>query len=149
MFVFVQVTVNPTIQSNPFVITDSIIFTTNGNIQNVKLVAWGQNAHFFASQAVCNQVWGANFDTIKPYVIYNSILVPAGCTLTIEPGTKIYSHPGSEILVQGTINALGQKLIRYSSRATGWSSFTALRRANGTVLSSLRGALVIHSLTAL
>ena len=104
MFVFVQVTINPNNTSTPFIVTDSILFTTNGNLQMVKLVAFGQNAHFFASQAVCNTIWN---DTLKPYVIYNSILVPPGCTLTILPGVKVYSHRGSAIIVQGTMNVIG------------------------------------------
>jgi hypothetical protein len=39
----------------------------------------------------------------KPYVIYDSILVPEGCTLTIDAGTRIHSYNKSSILVAGTL----------------------------------------------
>jgi len=46
IFVFVEVTVDPVNQNLPLTIVDSIEFNTNQNIQDVKLVAWGQDAHF-------------------------------------------------------------------------------------------------------
>ncbi|HTX89370.1 MAG TPA: hypothetical protein VMC08_10300, partial [Bacteroidales bacterium] len=46
IFIFVKVTVDPSNQNNPLVIADSILFTLNGSQQNVKLVAWGQDAIF-------------------------------------------------------------------------------------------------------
>jgi hypothetical protein len=36
-------------------------------------------------------------------VIYDSILVPKGCTLTIDAGARIHSHVKSSILVLGTL----------------------------------------------
>src|ERR1035437_6319023 len=42
IFIFVKVTVNPNNQNTPLVVTDSILFNTNGNLQKVDLVAWGQ-----------------------------------------------------------------------------------------------------------
>ena len=47
MFIFVEATVDPNIQTNPFIIEDFIEFNTNGNRQNINLVAWGQNAIYF------------------------------------------------------------------------------------------------------
>ncbi len=39
--------INPGDADLPFIVTDSIVFETNGNIQDVDLVAWGgQNANF-------------------------------------------------------------------------------------------------------
>lgn len=106
LFVFVQVAINPSNKSTPFIVTDSILFTTNGNLQMVKLMAFGQNAHFYASQAIGNTIWS---DTVEPYVIYNSILVIPGCTLTINKGVKVYSHSGSAIIVQGSLNVYGSR----------------------------------------
>jgi len=45
LFMFAKVTINPKEGFNtPFVVEDQVHFLTNGNEQNVKLVAWGQNA---------------------------------------------------------------------------------------------------------
>jgi len=155
MFVFVQVTINPTLTSTPFIVTDSILFQTNGNLQMVKLVAFGQNAHFFASQEICNMIWS---DTLKPYVIYNSILVGPGCTLTIEPSVKVYSHKGSAIIVQGTLNVIGQpnhpvtftsdRLEQFYATAPGqwygiwFATYNTANNGNGTGRGSFTNAVI-------
>lgn len=46
IFVFCEVTIDPTNDLNPFVVTDSVMFETNGNTQKVLLVAYGRNADF-------------------------------------------------------------------------------------------------------
>jgi len=51
----------------------------------------------------CNTTWSAG----KPYVIYDHVLVDSLCTLTIEPGTRIFSHLGSNIYVKGSIKVNG------------------------------------------
>jgi parallel beta helix pectate lyase-like protein len=91
-------------QDLPFVVEEELLFSTNGAIQQVPVIAWGQDAHFFRdSILVCNSVWKAG----KPYVIYDNILVDTLCTLSIEPGTRIFSHIGSTIFVKGTLGAKG------------------------------------------
>lgn len=104
LLVLAQVTIDPMDQDLPFIVSDQINFNTNGNLQSVELVSWGQDANFLRdSVLVCNTTWTAD----RPYVIYNSVLIEEGCTLTIEEGTKIYSHNGSFIFIQGTILANG------------------------------------------
>ena len=99
IYIFIEVTIDPSSGFLPFIVKDSIVFETNGNIQDVDLVAWGQDAHFFNGKILCDMTWVND----KPYVIYNSILVDSGCTLTIEPGVLVYSHTNSAIYVNGTL----------------------------------------------
>lgn len=40
------VTIDPNKDDNPLIQTDSIVFETNGNLQDVDLVAWGQDANY-------------------------------------------------------------------------------------------------------
>src|SRR5204862_807932 len=49
IWIFVEVTVDPNTATLPYVLSDSIVFETNGNVQDVKLAAWGQNAHFIVA----------------------------------------------------------------------------------------------------
>ncbi len=98
LFVFVQVTVNPTNVNSPLLIRDSIIFETNGNIQHVKLTAVGQDVylhkpdHFslngFPPYSIinCNDVWIND----KPHLIFGYAVVDSACTLTITAGTRVY-----------------------------------------------------------
>ncbi len=103
IFIFAEVTVDPNNQNTPLVVTDSIQFVTNGNLQQVQLVAWGQDAYFHKPPPNspplffigCGETWNND----KPHVIYGYALVDSACSLTIAAGTNVYLHPGSGIIV--------------------------------------------------
>ena len=89
---------------SPYVIEDQLTFSTNGNRQEVSVLSWGQDANYFRDEVIaCNTVWTEG----KPYVIYDNVLVDSLCTLVIEPGTRIFSHLGSNIYVKGSIKVIG------------------------------------------
>ena len=112
MYVFVEVTVDPddSFGDVPFWVIENLRFLTNGNEQVVKLMARGQNAVFHGGPGqyttlACDEVWSAEL----PHVIYGRILVDPGCTLTLDPGARVYGHDGSGIWVRGgTLLAEGQ-----------------------------------------
>ncbi len=102
IYIFGEVTVDPDqdISASPFVITDELVFQTNGNEQKVILEAWGQNANYFPSRFSSKS--GATFacdgmevvwNDPKPYVIYG-IVAFENCDLVIPAGTQIYVHGG-------------------------------------------------------
>jgi hypothetical protein len=100
MYVFAEVTVNPNDLASPFVITENIVFETNGNVQKVVLEAWGQNAIYLPSRFGAGGVagYGCNgqewvWDDSLPYVIYG-ILVIDSCTVRIPAGARVYVHGG-------------------------------------------------------
>lgn len=118
MYIFVEVTINPTFDPSisPFIYKDSILFEINGGQQHFDLIAFGQNAYyhmpnqkiiFSNTQALyygvepCNATWA----TDKPHLIYGYAVVDSACTLTIPAGTKVYLHDGAGIWVYryGTI----------------------------------------------
>jgi len=104
MYIFAEVTVDPTNQSNPMIIKDSVVFETNSNRQDVKLVSWGQDMHLIKGEVLGTQTWQAD----KPYLVYNSALVDTGATLTIEAGANIHFHRNSRFYVAGTVLANGR-----------------------------------------
>jgi hypothetical protein len=123
LWIFVEVTVDPGTGNLPFVISDSIIFETNGNQQDVDLVAWGQNAHFIVadhfpsglpSYALIDPAPNANvtWDSVLPYVIYGFAVVDEGQTLTIDKGTQIhfYNNSGLWVYKGGTLKVQGTPL---------------------------------------
>lgn len=99
IYIFVEVTVNPDLQNNPFVIQDSIVFVINENRQDVDLVAWGQNANYINGQMIGTETWTDE----RPYLIYNSVGVDSGAVLTITEGARVYFHKNSGLLVWGTL----------------------------------------------
>ncbi len=98
LFVFVQVTVNPTHANAPLLIRDSIIFETNGNTQHVMLTAIGQDVYLHKpdhfpinglppfSIIQCNSTWLND----KPHLIFGYAVVDEGCTLRMQAGTHVY-----------------------------------------------------------
>ena len=84
MYVFAEVTVNPDAppSASPFVISENIVFETNGNVQKVVAEAWGQNAvylpsRFGAGGSVLYSCDGGEWvwDDPRPYVIYGILVV--------------------------------------------------------------------------
>jgi len=140
MYIFAAVTVDPTNQNNPIFFIDSILFQTNGNLQKVYLIAWGQDAHFFISEEICTQTWVND----KPYVVLNNMAVDSGCTLTIEPGCKVYFGGNSSLFVYATgklivngtqtdsVNFRGVRLEDfYDDKAGQWGGIFLLRGSTG------------------
>lgn len=97
-------------QSIELLYTDSIVFKTLGNVQDVDLVTLAKDAHFYYptnelqlsdnitipySVLDCNTTWGPD----KPHVVYGYVVVDDGCTLTIQPGTEVHFHYGSGLWV--------------------------------------------------
>jgi hypothetical protein len=106
LYILVSVAIEPTTESLPFIVTDSIVFRTNGNSQKVDLVAYGQDAVFLDNLTVpCNETWTNE----KPYVVYNSVRVAPGCTLTIQKGSEIFFHDNALLNIEGTLLVHGEK----------------------------------------
>jgi hypothetical protein len=141
IFVFVEVTVDPVDQDLPLIITDSIVFSINNNVQNVKLVAWGQDAHFLSYNytfpdtdvRVHLLLEDTHWSGPKPYVVYGIVLVAPNVTLTIDKGTRVHMHhrsslvcyPESTLKVRGTLEEpvviQGDRLEKeYSDRPGQW-----------------------------
>jgi len=121
IYIFAEVTIDPNQQDAPLILEDSLIFITNGNVQTVRLVAWGQDAYFYYptntldfgdfsipySIIDCNTIWQSD----KPHVIYGYAVVDTDCELTIEAGANVHLHDqsalwvfeGGSLRVQGTL----------------------------------------------
>lgn len=106
IYVFVQVNVNPSSPTLPFILGDSIEISFNGNTKWVQLQAYGQNAIFLKKQLITgNTTWNKTL----PYVIIGGIQVDTNATLTIKAGTRIFLHADAPFLVDGTLLATGTK----------------------------------------
>jgi len=122
IWVFVEVTIDPNSSILPYIVQDSIVFETNGNMQDIDLVAWGQNARFFVAKRQninlppyvlidTNLNASLTWDNTLPYVVYGGYaVVDSTQTLTIQPGTQIHFsnsgglwvYKGGTLKVQGT-----------------------------------------------
>ncbi len=106
IYVFVQVTVDPTAANLPFVIQDSVQIIYNGNERFVQLESWGQNAHFFRDRTITsNETWNNDL----PYVIQGFLYIDEGVSLTINKGCRIYLHADAPVVVDGSLITHGEK----------------------------------------
>ncbi|MDR0430898.1 MAG: hypothetical protein LBH58_10535 [Tannerellaceae bacterium] len=105
LFVFVEVTVNPTGHNEPFLQEDRMEFTTNGVKQSILLQAHGQDATLLKGGTVFDK------DTLltaeRPYLIYDSITVERDVVVSIAEGASFFMHDKAKWIVKGTITASG------------------------------------------
>jgi len=121
LFVFVEVTVDPQNVNSPMVVTDSIIFVTNGNVQDVDLIAWGQDAHYIRPDTyikglppfsiICGSGKNVNWINDKPYVIYGYAVVDSLGNFSIDAGVRVHFHNNGGLWVYkgGSIKVNGTK----------------------------------------
>jgi len=105
IFIFVKVNIHPGGVNNPFLVTDSIVFFSGTRKQDVKLLAYGQDANFIVAdpktgyKVIAGVEAGAQQEVRwtreKPYVVYGWAVIDSLGKLIIEPGTKIYFHSNS------------------------------------------------------
>ncbi len=105
LYIFVEVTIDPFGVNNPMIVKDSIVFITNSNYQDIKLIAFGQDVHLINGEIIETENWIAD----KPYLVYNSMAVDTGHVLTIEEGAKVYMHDRSSLVVWGRLLINGTK----------------------------------------
>ncbi len=140
-YVFVNVTVDPSSQNSPLAVEDSVMFELNGNVAGVKLLSWGQDVVLLDAAVITSQT----FTTNKPYLVYNSALVPEGEVLNVDAGARFYFHNNSRLYVQGkmTVNGTlenpvsfsGDRLEEfYQDKAGQWAGIYFMAGSSGSLM---------------
>ena len=105
LFCFVSVNIPSTDDPALLHAFDSIRFVMeSGNVQFVRLSAYGQNAIRLKGEQIGNDTV---FTARLPYIIYDSLSIAQGATLTVRPGARLYFHRGAVLDVSGRILAQG------------------------------------------
>ncbi len=104
VYVFATVRIDPDNHTTPFIVTDQLIATLNGNEFSIPFTAYGQNAHYIVSDSMSTIV---NWDTVLPYVVIHTCVVGPTATLNIPRGCNVYMHQDARFVVYGDMN-IGQ-----------------------------------------
>ena len=104
IYVFVESLIDVTGQDDPLWLKDKILFETNGVTQQVVLSAWGQDVERLADRKITTNT---HLTANKPYVIYDSLVVAQGATLTIDEGATLLFHDKAKLKVEGRLLAKG------------------------------------------
>lgn len=132
MYIFVNVTIDPSDDNLPFIVTDDIVFSTNGNQQKVHLESYGQEAYHiklgqwgdigFAVTETENALTGnITYDTTylvtlendtllnadKPYFVHDHLYVDEGTELQLAAGVSFFIAKNKSIYIDGSIKANG------------------------------------------
>jgi len=155
IYVFIDVNIDPSAEALPFIIKDSVTFMTNGNFQDVKLLSWGQNAHFHRNDTIAGvQTW---IDDL-PHVIYGPVYIPESATLEIAQGVNIYCHPNGAILTKGSLHINGSldSLVSFdgdrpeeyfADLPAQWLGIFLLRGENNVTQATIHYAVIDNALT--
>ena len=104
LLLIVEVLIDPQDQNLPFLVKDSLTFRVNGNLQDVKLVAWGQDAHF-------RRGWVLTQDTLlsgsRPFVIQDSLWIAPEVTVKVDSGASFFFDNRAFGLINGSLQTAG------------------------------------------
>jgi hypothetical protein len=104
MYIFVEATLDPNQSPDILRIQDSITFSVNGNLQDIDLVAWGQDVHLLRDSVLApNTIWTAD----KPYLILGYVFIDTLQELTVQEGVQIHLHRDAGIYILGSLKMNG------------------------------------------
>jgi len=104
IFIFMECFIPPGTDTESFRVTDRLEFITNGNLQEVEVVATARNARRLRGVRVESDL---TLDAKLPYIIFDSLSVEKGATLKIMPGAELLFHYKAHLSVRGRIEATG------------------------------------------
>ena len=105
IYVFIECFIPETQDASPGLVEDELEFITNGVTQTVRVEAYGQNVTRLRNVRLSSDT---RFTADRPYVIFDSLTVEKGVRLTIDPGVQMLFHDGASLVVEGSIEALGE-----------------------------------------
>lgn len=105
IYVFIECFIKPDSATEPRVVADQLEFVTNGSTQEVEVMAWAQNVRRLHGLRVEEDM---RLTPELPYIVFDSISVEEGATLTIEPGVTLMFHDKAGMTVRGKLEAVGK-----------------------------------------
>jgi len=104
IFVFIEARLDEMEKDEPTYIEDRLEFVTNGVKQSVLLNAWGQDVVRISGDTISRNM---RFTANKPYLIYDTMFVKEGVTLTIDEGATLLFHDKAAMRCAGRVLANG------------------------------------------
>lgn len=105
VFLFVECFIPETQGASPGLVEDELEFVTNGVTQSVRVEAYGQNVTRLRNVRLSSDT---RLTAERPYVVFDSLTVERGVTLTVDPGAQVLFHDGASLVVDGRLEAVGE-----------------------------------------
>ncbi len=104
IFIFIEAYLDEMDKDEPTLLEDKLEFETNGVSQSVLLSAWGQDVVRLTGDTISRST---HFTSAKPYLIYDTLFVAPGVTLTIDEGATLLFHDKAAMRCAGKMIANG------------------------------------------
>ena len=104
IFIFIEAYLDEMEKDEPTLLEDRLEFVTNGVSQSVLLSAWGQDVVRIMGDTISRNT---RFTAAKPYLIYDTMFVSPGVTLTLDAGTTLLFHDKGAMRCAGKMLANG------------------------------------------
>lgn len=104
IYVFVECTLPPTPTSEPVMMSDDLEVTTNGVMKSLPIKALAQNVERHERRVLESDT---RFTNELPHVVFDTLRVAQGATLTLEPGVSLLFHDKAALVVEGTLVSEG------------------------------------------
>lgn len=104
IFIFIEAKLDEMEKDEPTLLEDRLEFETNGVKQEVVLTAWGQDVVRIKGDTISHNT---RFTAAKPYLIYDTLFVSPGATLTLDAGTTLLFHDKAAMRCAGRLRANG------------------------------------------
>ena len=105
IFVFVECRIDANGDNRPFKVEGMMDFVTNGVTQTVTLEAYGQNVVRLRNMNIESDM---TLTAERPYIVFDTLRVAKGATLTLLPGTRLLFHDKGMLHVDGRLMAIGE-----------------------------------------
>lgn len=131
IFVYASVELERNGADVPLVVEDSLLFTLESGVQqHVTLLVYGRDVTFLRGETL-------TADREIPsghYVVYDSLVVAPGATLTLGEGATLYFHDKAFMRVEGTLIASGslaRPVVMHGDRTDNMFSYLPYDRVPG------------------
>lgn len=105
IYIFIECYIDADDSKEPRLVSDQLEFVTNGVHQEVEVEAWGWNVTRLRGETLTENM---TMTAERPYIIFDSLVVDKGVTLTIDPGAMVLFHDKASLTVRGKIEAVGE-----------------------------------------
>ncbi len=105
IYIFIECFIKETQGNSAGLVEDDLEFVTNGVTQTVRVEAYGQNVTRLRAHVLDSDT---RLTADRPYVVFDSLVVGRGATLTIDPGAQVLFHDGARLTVHGRLEAVGE-----------------------------------------
>lgn len=104
IYVFVETTLPANNRNVPVEVEAHLDFLTNGVTNSVVLTAQGRDVKRLRALEIAEDT---RLTADIAYQIFDSLVVKPGATLTVDPGVEMFFHDAAQMVVHGTLKAIG------------------------------------------